>query len=138
VVLLHGQRVLPVPLISLVGQSLCLRCSCLSTLLLRKHHARAAVLLVLQTYKNSLALLSPRSLAGEPDMDVLARKPQKDGLGCRHLLCKSSMFGYKATSSLLVKKALTTCSLLAGSLLAFVGGLLVEESLATIGLLACS
>jgi hypothetical protein len=36
-----------------------------------------------------------------------------------------------ATSSLLVKKSLTT-----GGLLAFVGGMLVKESLATIGLLA--
>ncbi len=50
-------------------------------------------------------------------------------------MCKSSVFGHKVTSGLLVKKALTTCSLLAGSLLAFVGSTLVEEVLAVSGLL---
>jgi hypothetical protein len=48
----------------------------------------------------------------------------------------SSAFGHKATSSLLVEKVLTTCSLLAGSLLALIDSLHVKESLATIGLLA--
>ncbi len=68
-------------------------------------------------------------------MEAAAAKSQEDGSGCRHLSCKSSAFGHKATSSLLVDKALTTCSLLAGSLLAFVGGTLVEEALAVSGLL---
>jgi hypothetical protein len=76
-------------------------------------------------------LLSPRSLAGKPDMQAVAAKPQEDGLGCHHLSCKSSAFGHKVINSLLVEKPLTT-----GGLLAFVGGSLVEESLATIGLLA--
>ncbi len=75
-------------------------------------------------------------------MEAAAAKPQEDSLGCCHLSCKSSAFGHKATSSLLVKKALTTCSLLieksltTDSLLAFVGGMLIKESLAMIGLLA--
>ncbi len=75
-------------------------------------------------------------------MEAAAAKPQEDGAGCPHLSCKSSAFGHKATSSLLVEKALTTCSLLVkkplttDGLLAFVGDTLVKESLATIGLLA--
>jgi hypothetical protein len=103
---------------------------------------RAAVLLVLQTCKSSLALLSLQSLAGKLDVEAAAAKPQEDSSGCRHLSSKSSAFGYKATSSLLVEKALKTCSLLVkkpsatDGLLAFVGGMLVKESLATIGLLA--
>jgi hypothetical protein len=131
-----------VPLISLFGQSLCLHCSCLLMLLLHKRRARAAVLLVLQTCKSGLALLSPRSLASKPDVEAAAAKPQEDGLGCRHLLCKSSTFGHKATSSLVVEKAPMRCSLLiknpltTGGLLAFVGGTLVKESLATISLQA--
>jgi hypothetical protein len=110
-------------------------------LLLRERRAQAAVLLVSQTCKSGLALLSLRSLAGEPDVEVAAAKPQEDSLGCCHLLCKSSVFGHKATSSLLVEKALTTCSLLIkkpltmDGLLVFVGGTLVKESLARIGLL---
>ncbi len=73
---------------------------------------------------------------------MAAAKPEEDGSGCRHLLCKSSTFGHEATSSKLVKKALTTCSLLVkkplmtGGLLAFVGSTIVEELLAMIGLLA--
>jgi hypothetical protein len=69
-------------------------------------------------------------------------KPQEDGAGCPHLSCKSSTFGHKATSSLLVEKALRTCSLLVekpltmDGLLALIGGTLVKESLATICLLA--
>jgi hypothetical protein len=92
--------------------------------------------------KSGLALLSPRSLAGKPDVEAAAAKPQEDSLGCRHLTCKSSAFGHKATSSLLVEKALTTCSLLVkkplttDGLLAFVGGTLIKESLAAIGLRA--
>ncbi len=66
-------------------------------------------------------------------MEAAAAKPQEDGLGCRHLSCKSSTFSHKATSSLLLEKALTMCSLLAGSLLAFVGGTLVKEALAVSG-----
>jgi hypothetical protein len=104
-------------------------------LLLHERHVRAAVLLVSQTCKSGLALLLPQSLVGEPDMEAAAAKPQEDGLGCRHLSCKSSVFGHKATSSLLVEKVLTMCSLLAGSLLAFVGGTLVKEGLAVSGLL---
>jgi hypothetical protein len=75
-------------------------------------------------------------------VEAAAAKPQEDSLGCRHLSCKSSTFGHKATSSLLVEKALTPCSLLiekplmTDGLLAFVGGMLVKELLATIGLLA--
>ncbi len=80
-------------------------------------------------------LLLPQSLAGEPDVEAMAAKPQEDGLGCRHLSCKSSAFGHKATSSLLIKKALTTCSLLAGSLLVFLGGTLVKEAMVVSGLL---
>ncbi len=52
-----------------------------------------------------------------------------------HLSCKSSAFSHKATSGLLINKALTTCSLLVGSLLAFVGGTLFKEALAMSGLL---
>jgi hypothetical protein len=111
-------------------------------LLLHERRARAAVLLVLQTCKSGLALLLPQSLAGKPDVEAAAAKPQKDSLGCRYLSSKSSAFGHKATSSLLVEKALKTCSLLVkkplttDGLLAFVGSTLVKELLATIGLLA--
>ncbi len=94
-----------------------------------------AVLLVSETCKSGLALLSPQSLVGKPDVEVASAKPQEDGLGCHHLLCKSSAFGHKATSSLFVEKALTTCSLLADSLLVSVGGTLVKEALAVSGLL---
>ena len=72
----------------------------------------------------------------------MAAKPEEDGLGCRHLSCKSSAFSHEATSSKLIKKALTTHSLLVkkpltmGGLLVFVGSTLVEELLAMIGLLA--
>ncbi len=75
-------------------------------------------------------------------MEAAAAKPQEDSLGCRHLSSKSSAFGHKATSSLLIEKALKMCSLLVekplmmDGLLAFVDGTLVKESLATIGLLA--
>ncbi len=116
--LLLGQRVLPVPLVCLVGQSLFLRCSCLSMLLFCKRCTQAAVLLVSQTCKSGLALLSPQSLAGKPDVEAAATKPQEDGAGCRHLSCKSSAFGHQATSSLLIKKALTMCSLLVEKALA--------------------
>jgi hypothetical protein len=85
--------------------------------------------------KSGLALLSRQSLAGKLDVEAAAAKPQEDGWSCRHLSRKSSAFGHKATSSLLLEKALTMCSLLAGSLLAFVGGMLIEEALAVSGLL---
>jgi hypothetical protein len=73
--LLHGQRILRVLLVILVGQSICLRCSCLSMLLLRERRARAAVRLLSQTCKNGLALLSLQSLVGKPDMEAVAAKP---------------------------------------------------------------
>jgi hypothetical protein len=57
-------------------------------------------------------LLLPQSLAGEPGVEAAAAKPQEDSLGWHHLSCKSSAFGHKAMSSLLVKKVLTACSLL--------------------------
>jgi hypothetical protein len=133
--LFHSQRNLPALLVSLVGQSLCLRCSCLLMLLLCKRCTQAAVLLVLQTSKSGLALQSPQSLVGKPDVEVAAAKPQENGLGCRHLSCKSSAFGHKVTSSLLVEKALMMCSFLAGSLLALVGGTLGKEVLAVSGIL---
>jgi hypothetical protein len=68
-------------------------------------------------------------------VEAVAAKPQEDGLGCLHLSCKSSAFGHKVTGSLLLEKALMTCRLLAGSLLAFVGSTLIEEALAVSGLL---
>jgi hypothetical protein len=71
--------------------------------------ARAAFLLVLQAGKSGLTLLLPCSLLGEADLEAAAAKPKEDSLGCRHLSCKSSAF---ATSSLLVKKAVMSCSLL--------------------------
>ncbi len=60
-------------------------------------------------------------------------KPKEDGCCSRHPSCLGGTCVQKAlaTSSLLVKKPLTT-----GGLLAFVGGSLIEESLATIGLMA--
>jgi hypothetical protein len=45
------------------------------------------------------------------------------------------VFSHKVTSGLLVDKVLTTCILLVGSLLAFVGGTLVEEALVMSGFL---
>jgi hypothetical protein len=92
-------------------------------------------------FKSGLTLLLPQSLVGKPDVEVVTAKPQEDSSGCRHLSSKSNVFGHKATSSLLVEKALKTCSLLikkllmTDGLLAFVGGTLVKELLATIGLL---
>jgi hypothetical protein len=70
--MLCGQCVLLALFVSFVGQSLCLRCSCLLTLLLRKHHTQAAVLLVSQTCKSGLALLLLQSLAGKPDVEAAA------------------------------------------------------------------
>jgi hypothetical protein len=59
----------------LACQSLCSRCGYLSTLLLHERRKQAAVLLILQTCKSSLALLLPQSLASKPDMEAAAAKP---------------------------------------------------------------
>jgi hypothetical protein len=144
--LLHGQRVLPAPLVSLVGYGLCSCGSNLLTLFLRLQRASAAFLLMLQAGKSGLTLLSPQGLASKPGMEALTAKPQEDDLGCRCLLCMGSAL---ATSGLLVedalamhsllafegssfvKKALSgTSSLLAGGLLAFMGSTLVKKALA--------
>ncbi len=141
-----------VPLVSLVGYGLCLHGGCLLTLLLGLQCANAAFLLVLQAGKSGLTLLSPQGLVSKPGVEVSTMKPQEDDLGCRHLSCVGRALATNgllvedalATNSLLafegilfVKKALSgASSLLAGGLLAFVGGTFVEESLVTIGLLA--
>ncbi len=131
-----------VPLVSLVGYGLCLRGSRLLTLLLRLQRASAAFLLVLQAGKSSLTLLLPRGLASKPSVEASTAKPQEDDLGCCRLSCVGSAL---ATGSLLVEDALAThsllvfegslevkkalsgaSSLLAGGLLAFVGGTLIK------------
>jgi hypothetical protein len=61
-------------------------------------------------------------------VEAAAAKPQEDSLGCHHLSYKSSAFGHKATSSLLIKKALTTCSLLVKKL--STSGFLIKMALA--------
>jgi hypothetical protein len=38
-------------------------------------------------------LLSPQSLAGEPDVEAAAAKPQEDGAGGRPFSCLGSAFG---------------------------------------------
>jgi hypothetical protein len=88
--LLHGQRVLPVPLVSLVGYGLCSRGSRLFTLFLRLQRASAAFLLMLQAGKSGLTLLSPRSLVSKPGVEASMAKPQEDDSGCHHLLCLGS------------------------------------------------
>jgi hypothetical protein len=144
--LLRGQRVLPMPLISLVGYGLCLHGGRLLTLFLRLQRASAAFLLVLQAGKSGLMLLLPRGLASKPGVEASTAKPQEDDLGCRHLLCLGSALATSgllvedmlATHSLLafegssfVKKALSSVSsLLVGGLLAFVGGTLIKKALA--------
>jgi hypothetical protein len=144
--LLRGQRVLPVPLVSLVSYGLCSRGGRLLTLFLRLQLASAAFLLVLQAVKSGFTLLSPRGLASKPGVEASTAKPQEDDLGCRHLSCLGSTL---VTSSLLVEDALAThsllafkgslfikkelsgaSSLLAGGFLAFVGGTLVKKALA--------
>jgi hypothetical protein len=82
-------------LVGLVGQSLFLRCSCLSTLLLHERRAQAAVLLVSQTCKSGLPLLSPQSLVGEPDVEAAAAKPQEDGSDGRPVSFLGAAFGQK-------------------------------------------
>ncbi len=96
-------------LISLIGQRFLPRGRHLSLPFVRHFCARAAFLLVSQAGESGLALLPPCSLSGEADLEAAAAKPKEDSLGCRHLSCTSSAF---ATSSLLVEKALTMCSLL--------------------------
>ncbi len=129
-------------LISLVRYGLCSRGGRLLTLLLRLQRMSAAFLLVLQAGKSSLMLLSPGGLASKLGVEASTAKPQEDDLGCRCLLCVGSSLATSgllvedalATHSLLafegsskVKKALSgTSSLLAGGLLAFVGGTLVK------------
>ncbi len=133
---------LSVPLVSLVGYGLCSRGSRLLTLLLRLQRVSTAFLLVLQAGKSSLMLLLPQGLASKPGMEALTAKPQEDNLGCCCLSCMGSAL---ATCGLLVEDALAThsllafegssevkkalrgaSSLLAGSLLAFVGSTLVK------------
>ncbi len=96
-------------LISLIGQRFLPRGRRLSSPFVRHCRARAAFLLVSQVGESGLALLPPCSLSGEADLEVAAAKPKEDSLGCHHLSCTSSAF---VMSSLLVGKALTTCSLL--------------------------
>ena len=122
---------LSVPLVSLIGNGLFSRSSRLSTLLPCLQRMRAAFLLVLQAGKCGLTLQSPRGLASKPGKEVLAVEPQEDDSGGRRLPCLS---GASATSSLLVKEALATCSLLT-----FKGGALVKKTLSgTTGLLVGS
>ena len=79
-----------VPRVSLIGNGLCSRSGCLSTLLLRMQRTCAAFLLMLQVGKSGLMLLSPQSHASKPDEEELVAKPQKDDLGGSHLSCLSS------------------------------------------------
>jgi hypothetical protein len=115
----HGRRLsalfsnrclgLLVPLVSLLGYSLCSHGGRLLTLLLHLQRTSAAFLLMLQAGKSSLMLLSPQGLASKPGVEALTAKPQEDDLGCRHLSCVGSTL---ATSGLLVEDALATHSLL--------------------------
>ena len=123
---------LMVPLVSLIGDGLCSRGSCLLTLLLCLQRTRAAFLLVLHAGKCSLTPQLPRGLASAPGKEALVADQQEDDLGSRRLLCLS---GALATSRLLVKEVLATCSLP----LMFEGGVLVKKTLScTSGLLAGS
>jgi hypothetical protein len=67
-----------VPLVSLVGYSLCLRGGRLLTLFLRLQRVNAAFLLVLQAGKSDLTLLLPRGLASKPGVEASTAKPQED------------------------------------------------------------
>jgi len=89
-----------VPLVSLIGDGLCLRGSRLSTLLHRLQRTRAAFLLVLHAGKCDLTLQSPRGLASEPGKEASVVEPQEDDLGGRRLPCLSNA---SATSRLIVK-----------------------------------
>ena len=89
-----------VPLVSLIGDGLCLRGSRLSTLLHRLQRTRAAFLLVLHAGKCDLTLQSPRGLVSEPGKEASVVEPQEDDLGGRRLPCLSNA---SATSRLIVK-----------------------------------
>jgi hypothetical protein len=54
---------------------------------------RATVILVSQACKVGLMLQAPRSLAGEPDVEAAAAKPQEDGSGGRPFLFLGAAFG---------------------------------------------
>jgi len=112
-----------VPLVSLIGDGLFLRGSRLLTLLHRLQRTRATFLLVLHAGKCDLTLQSPRGLASELGKEALAAEPQEYDLGGRHLPCLSDAL---ATSRLLVKEALATCSL---PLTSFEGGALMKKTL---------
>jgi hypothetical protein len=120
-------------LIGLIDQRFLPRGRHLSSPFVRHCRACAAFLLVSQAGESGLKLLPPCSLSGEADLEAAAAKPKEDCCCGRRLSCLGSACIQKAlaTSSLLVKKLLTT-----GGLLAFIGGSLIEESLVTIGLLA--
>jgi len=64
-----------VPLVSLIGDGLCLRGSRLSTLLHRLQRTRAAFLRVLHAGKCDLTLQSLRGLASEPGKEASAAEP---------------------------------------------------------------
>ena len=64
-----------VPLVSLIGDGLCLRGSRLSTLLHRLQRTRAAFLLMLHAGKCGLMLPSPRGLSSEPGEEATAAEP---------------------------------------------------------------
>jgi hypothetical protein len=120
------------PLVSLIGDGLCLHDSRLSTVLHRLQRTRAAFLLVLHAGKCGLMLQSPRGLASEPGKEASAAEPQEDDSGGRRLPCLS---GASERSSLLVEEALAMCSLP----LTFEGGTLVKNTLSCAsGLLAGS
>ena len=65
------------PLVSLIGDGLCLHDSRLSTVLHRLQRTRAAFLLVLHAGKCGLMLQSPRGLASEPGEEALSAEPQE-------------------------------------------------------------
>jgi len=111
-----------VPLGSLIGDGLCMCGSRLSTLLHCLQRTRATFLFLLHAGKFDLMLQSLRGLASEPGKEALAAEPQEDDSGGRRLPCLSDA---SATSRLLVKEALATCSLP----LTFEGGALAKKTL---------
>ena len=120
-----------VPLVSLIGDGLCLHGSRLSTLLHCLQHTRAAFLLMLHAGKCDLTLQSPQGLGSEPGKEASAAEPKEDDSGGRRLPCLSDA---SATSRLLVKEALATCSL---PLTSFKGDAFVKKMLSCAsGLLA--
>ena len=66
------------PLVSLIGDGLCLHGSRLSTMLHRLQRTRTAFLLVLHAGKCDLTLQSPRGLASKRGKEVSAAEPQED------------------------------------------------------------